>query len=180
MHVHGVAPVHAWNAPSTHTSPVQQPELGVQDWPAPLQVLAWHVPLVAPGATLQVMPEQQSDTAEQAAPFGWQALTTWQMLPTHEPEQQLALPVQLEPLVLHAVPPSTGGTPQTLEGERHSVPEQQAPVPVAPGVQLPPGGKQDAAWQVEVPASPEAKQSIPLQHWSLNAQPWPWAMQQLP
>lgn len=150
----------------------------------------WQVPEVAPLALLQARPVQQSADAVQAFPCGEHSRAGWQMFgpPSNDvqlPAQHWLEAVQLELFALQvpasaASPPSlvTGGSLQadpSSEG-RQSVPAQQLPEPVP---HVAPSPRQDNPPAQVRPAPPSAlgRQGAPPQHWSLNWQAWPSAMQ---
>jgi hypothetical protein len=165
------------------SSPGQQGWAGEHCWPADGQVDPWaHVPFVAPAGMEQERPEQQSAAAVQAPPEGWQAAGAWQVPAMHSVEQQSVPAVQALPFCLQVVPgvPPPPGVPA---GVRQTVgpstalsqaPSQQAFG--AAGSQAAPSGVHDGAVHRSVPAA-SGTHGFPPQHWSLNWQTSPAAMQ---
>lgn len=68
MHEQGPGPVQPPKSPSRQASPVQQPAVGEQVWPAAPQVAGAHAPLRQPA------PEQQSALLVHLPSSGWQVV----------------------------------------------------------------------------------------------------------
>jgi hypothetical protein len=143
----GISPVH--RSTVFQQTPWQQgiaslqgvvPSAGAQLWTPP------HVPLVAPGGTLQTLPVQQSPSAVQLAPAPLQAHAHVPLSRSHEPEQQSEPEVQLPAFGMHA----------THLLCQHSRLQQSAPVVHAPVVAT--------HWVV---SRPQRQAPAPLLHWQL-------------
>jgi hypothetical protein len=174
-------------------SPGQHGWAGEHCWPAAGQVPPLPVPqapFVWPGGISQVSPEQQSALAVQAPPEGWQAAGAWQVPAMQSAEQQSVATTQTLPFCLQVgvpppppPPPHPPPPPPPPEGARHTVgpsteasqvPSQQGVGPEA--LQAAPSGVHVGAVQRSVPDA-SGTHGLPLQHWSLNWQASPAAMQ---
>lgn len=180
---HGVPPV------SRQMLPGQQGLLVEQVCPAFGQLDAWQVPAVAPLALTHERPVQQSADAVHAWACGEQSFAGWQLLgpPSVDaqiPAQHSTALAQVEPVALQ-LPASTvwvGNRQAKLLPEApHTVPAQQlVPAPPSAPTQVVPSGRQvcGPAQVSPVPPSPLGRHGAPPQHWSLNWQALPVAMQQ--
>jgi hypothetical protein len=146
-----------------------------QDWPDEAQVAGWQVPLVDPDGTAQEVPVQQSALLVQTSPVPWQTTGTAQTPPEQISEQHWALLVQAMPLDLHAWVPASAGSWQTVVSS--SLARQDPAQHVLAPVQAAPRGVHALAVHFSLPVE-SGVQGMPLQHWSLNWQSWPAAMQQ--
>jgi len=178
---------------STHGRPLQHWSFEVQAWPAPVQVLVWHVPVVEPVGIEHEYPVQQSAVLVQADPCGWHASGGWQVVlpgsPMQRSEQQSLLPLHNCPLALHAppsgvpasgvpasVPPPLGGVWQAypVSVGPQVVPEQQS---FAPGTHVVPAVLQlPAVAHRRIPSWP-GRHAAPPQHSSLKLHSFPAATQ---
>jgi hypothetical protein len=153
----------------TQVRPVQQPIAAEHDWPDPVHVDDWHVPVVAPAAMLHDKPRQQSAVAVQVAFCGEQVFGCWH---TVAPPSRLAqsmlqhwaddvqliwLPSQGVPASTNpastippsgSVPASEGGT-----GTRHTLELQTVPAQHCVPASLPPS-------LLELQESPIAAQTL--------------------
>lgn len=174
--MHDVVPSHGWTVPSLRQlNPLQHGFVGEQDWPAFEQVELWQVPLVEPEGTTQPRPVQQSAPVVQTPSFGWHTFGTAHVPLLHTVEQHSEPLVQATPFDLQTPASLPVGGSRQLEPTspaRHS-PEQQV---VDPAVQDSPSGVQELAVQRSTPTL-SGTQGAPLQHWSLNWQSSPTAMQ---
>ncbi len=190
-------PSQAENVPARlQRNPGQQACVGEHCWPAPGQVApGWQVPLAWPGGTAQESPEQQSAVAVQAWPWGWQESGAWHVPATQKVEQHSGPVPQVLPFCLQPVPPSLppsgeppsappsgeppsggeAGLRQTVgpSSEGSQAPSQQ----VSPAPHVVPSGTQAGRVHRRTPET-SGTQGFPSQHWSLNWQTWPAAMQQ--
>ena len=178
MQAHAVVPSQgAAETTPAQSSPVQQAgPPTVHCCPEATQAPAWQDPVVDPEGTTQVSPEQQSELAVQAPLAGWQVTGAAQLPAVQTPEQQSADAVQEVPLALQAATPQWEPGP-VASGTQPSG-AQQAAAPVPPGVQGAPGATQLGVGAVQRSTSPASgRHRFPSQHWSLNWQTSPGAMQ---
>lgn len=198
LHVHGWLPSHVAPVEVSQLRPKQHGLFGEHAWPPAEQVAPdSQVPVVLPPGMRQPSPAQQSEAEVQMLPCGWHTCGAWQVPPVQMPEQHPAPlvhacpfalqtgPASVPPVPASVVPPSApppGTVPmgrQTWVSSsmaRHSVPAQQPEL--AGSHSVPTGSHVGAGWQVKAPPSAPGRQRLPLQHWSLNWQVEPWAMQQ--
>ena len=175
MQAHAVVPSQgAAETTPAQSSPVQQAgPPTVHCCPEATQAPAWQDPVVDPEGTTQVSPEHQSELAVQAPLAGWQVTGAAQLPAVQTPEQQSAEVVQAVPLGVQVEPvpqwkPGPAASATQLSGAQQAVP---------PGVQAAPGATQ-AVGGVQRSTSPASgRHRFPSQHWSLNWQTSPGAMQ---
>ena len=143
----------------------------------------------------QVFPVQQSPVLVHTPPLGWQAVGVAHLPPTQACEQHCELEVQVVALERQAAEPPSGKVAippsgrialppsGSVEGSWQAFPSslglQKVPVQHSASNthDLPIGEQRGAGEHRRNPPS-EGRQGEPLQHWSLNAQSSPAAMQQ--
>lgn len=101
-----IAPQLAPVAVSMQLAPVQQGVAWLHVWPMPGHADGWQVPFAAPDGMAQVLPTQQSASAEHVPPVGWQTAAALHAPPVQTIEQHWLL-LEHEPLfATQSVPPS--------------------------------------------------------------------------
>lgn len=171
---------------SRQVPPGQHGWLAEHVWPTAGHVEGWQVPVAESGAMVHPRPAQQSAAAVQPRPCAEHSGGGWQMgappsRVEQTPEQHCDAAVHASALAWQVPASVASWHANPLLVARHTEPAQHmALMPASAAIEqpLPRPGQTPEIAQTNAPPSRAARQGAPPQHWSLNWQAWPPAMQQ--